>query len=107
MAVFTSNSTHRKTQQSKLIQKLSMQYIEPYVASVDMDMIWSMATPTAEYRQTEDGTPRKWSDYVHKVSSIILVLHGDADCIICVNDPYDATYSTKDDERDLRVQGKA
>jgi hypothetical protein len=24
-----------------------------------------------------------------------------------VNDPYDAPYSTKDDERDLRLQGKA
>ena len=24
-----------------------------------------------------------------------------------MNDPYDAAYSTKDDERDLRVQGKA
>ena len=29
------------------------------------------------------------------------------DHIICVNDPYDAAYSTKDDERELRVQGKA
>ena len=27
------------------------------VAVVDMDMIWSMAAPTAEDRQTEDGTP--------------------------------------------------
>ncbi len=43
---------------------------------------------------------------VHKVSSIILARHGDADRIICVNDPYDAAYSTKDDERDLRVQGR-
>ena len=66
-----------------------------------------MATPTAEDRQTEDGTPYKWSDNVHKVSSIILARHVDADRIICVNDPYDAAYSTKDDEQDLRVQGKA
>ena len=27
--------------------------------------------------------------------------------ISCVNDPYDAANSTKDDERDLRAQGKA
>ena len=72
-----------------------------------MDMIWSMATPTAEDGQTEDGTLYKWLDYVHKVSSIILARHGDADRIICMNDRYDAVYSTKDDERDLRVQGKA
>ena len=70
-----------------------------------MDMIWSFAAPTAEDRQTEDGTPYSWSDYVHKVSSIILARHGDADRIICVDD--DPAYSTKDDERDLRVQGKA
>ncbi|CAL8328789.1 unnamed protein product [Merluccius merluccius] len=66
-----------------------------------MGMIWRMATPSAEDRQTQDGTPYKWSDYVHKVSSIIHhARHGDADCIICVNDPYDAAYSTKDDEQD-------
>ncbi|KAJ8333974.1 hypothetical protein SKAU_G00412930 [Synaphobranchus kaupii] len=72
-----------------------------------MGMIWRMATPSAEDWQKKDGTPYKWLDYVHKVSSIILARHGDADRIICVNDPYDAAYSTKDNERDLRVQGKA
>ena len=107
MTLFNSDDIYRKTQKSKLIQKLSLQSIDlqkPYVAVVDMDMIWSMAAPTAEDRQTKDGTPYNWSDYVHKVSSIILARRGDADCIICVND---AAYSTKDDERDLRVQGKA
>jgi hypothetical protein len=64
-----------------------------------------MATPTAEDRQTQDGTPYKWSDYVQKVSSIIFARHNNATRIICVNDPYDTAYSTKDDERDLRVQG--
>ena len=39
-----------------------------------------------------------------KVSSIILARHGNAHCI--VNDPYNTAYSTKDDERDLRVQGR-
>ena len=105
MAIFNSKGTY-KTQKSKLTQKLSVQYVdlqEPYVALVDMGMIWSMATPTEEDRQTQDGTPYKWSDYVHKVSSIILACHGDANRIICVNDPYVAAYSNKDDERDLRV----
>ena len=72
-----------------------------------MGMIWRMATPSAEDWQTQDGTPYKWSDYVNKVSSIIFGRHGDAERNICVNDPYNADYSTKDDERDLRVQGKA
>ena len=44
--------------------------------------------------------------YVQKVSSIILARHCGAHRIICVNDPYDAAYSTKDDEQDLRIQGK-
>jgi hypothetical protein len=68
-------------------------------------MIWMMATPSAEDRQTQDGTRYKCSDYIHKVSSIILTLHGDANCIICVNDPYNKAFSTKDDEQDLRIQG--
>ena len=55
----------------------------------------------------QDDTPYKWSDYVHKVSSIILARHGNAHRIVCVNDPYNTAYSTKDDERDLRVQGRA
>ena len=76
-------------------------------AVIDIGMIWRMATPTTEDRQTQDGTPYKWSDYAHKVSSIILSCHRNAECIICVNDPYNAPYSTKDDERDLRVHGKA
>ena len=90
MTLFNSNGTYRKSQKSKLIQKLSLQYVylqEPYVALVDMGMIGSLATPTAEDRQTQYGIPCKWSDYVHKVSSIILARHGDADRIICVNNP--------------------
>jgi len=74
MILFNSNGTHRKTQKSKLTQKLSLQYVdlqEPYVALVDMSMIWSIATPTAEDLQTQDGNSHKWSDYVHRVSSII------------------------------------
>ena len=70
-------------------------------------MIWRMATPSAEDRHTQYGTPYKWSDYVHKLTSIILSRHEEAKRIICGNDPYDTMYSTKDDERALRVQGKA
>ena len=109
VSLFNSNGTYRKTQKSKLVQKFSLQSVdlqEPYVALIDMGMIWRMATPTAEDRQTQDGTPYKWSDYVHKVSSIILARHGNAHRIVCVNDPYNTAYSTKDDERDLRVQGR-
>jgi hypothetical protein len=67
VALFNSNGTYRKTQKSKLIQKFSLQPVdlqEPYIALINMGMIWTMATLTAEDRQTQDGT---WSDYVQKV----------------------------------------
>jgi len=101
VALFNSHGTYRKTQKSKLIQKFSLQPIDlqkPYIALVDMGMIWRMATPTAKDHQTQDGTPYKWSDYIQKVSSIIFAHHNNATCIMCVNDPYDTAYSTKDDE---------
>ena len=93
VSLFNPNGTYRKTQKSKLIQKLSLQPIaikEPYVALIDMGMIWRMATSSAEDRQTQYGTPYKWLNNVQKVSSIILAPHRDAHRIICVNDPYDA-----------------
>ena len=78
---------------------------EPYITLTDKGMIWRMAIPSAEDRQMQDGTPYKWLDYVHKLSSIILARHGYAERIICVNDPYDPAYSTIDDEKNMRVQG--
>ena len=77
VALFNPNGTYRKTQKSKLIQKLSLQTIaikEPYVALIDMGLIWRMAAPSAEDRQTQYGTPYKCLNYVQKVSSIILVM---------------------------------
>ena len=90
-----SNGTYRKRQKSKLIQKFSFQPVdlqEPYIALIDMGKIIRH--------------PYKWSDYVQKVSSIIF-RHNNATHIICVNDPYDTAYSTKDNKQDLRVQGRA
>jgi hypothetical protein len=109
MAIFNSCGTYRKTQKSKLIDRLSLQYVDlqgRYTALIDMGMLWRIAPPTAEDRQTQYGTPYKWSDYVHAVSSIILARHVNAERIICINDPYDAPYSNKDNERDMRVYGK-
>lgn len=109
VAMFNSNGTYRKTQKSKLIRKLHLQSIdlqESYIALIDMGMVWRMATPSAEDRQKQDATSYKWSDYAHKVSSIILARHANAHCIFCVNDPYDTAYSVKDDERAMRVQGR-
>ena len=47
----------------------------------------------------------KWRDYGHNVANTILARHRNATKIICVNDVYDSTYSTKDDERILREKG--
>ena len=49
--------------------------------------------------------PYKWRDYADKVVSMVLPPHAETNCVICVNDPYDAGFSTKDDERDMQAQG--
>ena len=49
--------------------------------------------------------PYKWRDYADNVLSMVLPSHAGANCVICVNDPYDADFSTKDDERDIQAQG--
>ena len=70
-------------------QKFSFEPVdlqEPYIAIIDMGKIIR-------------HNPYEWSDYVQKVSSIIF-RHNNATHIMCVNDPYDTAYSTKD----LRVQ---
>ena len=86
VALFNYNSTYRKTQKSQLLQKLCLQSVnlqEPYTALIDMGMVWRMATPSTEDRQKPDSTPYTWSDYVHKLISIILARHGRADHIMC------------------------
>ena len=91
VALFNSNSTYRKSQKSKLIRYCHCNlyiYRSPiYTALIKMGMIWRMTTPSAEDRQKQDGTSYKWSDYVHKVASIILGRHANAERIICVKWP--------------------
>ncbi|MES9882370.1 MAG: hypothetical protein ABW185_15975 [Sedimenticola sp.] len=108
LTLFHVNGTLRKTQKSKLLQKLTQQPLDvpSYTALVDMGMIWRSATPTAEDREKGDGSAYTWGDYGNKVSSMVLTRHADATTIICVNDPYDHTESIKDDERELRIQGQ-
>lgn len=77
MALFNSNGTYRKTQKSKLIQKFSLQPVdlqEPYIALIDMGMIWRMATPTAEDRQTQDGTGLIMSRRYHLSSLLVITM---------------------------------
>ena len=109
LTLFNVNGTFRKTQKSKLLQKLTQQCLDvssPYTALVDMGMIWWLALPTTEDREKGDGYPYTWGNYTKKIASMILERHADATTIICVNDPYDHAESIKDDERESRIQGQ-
>jgi len=65
-------NTEKQTRPEISLQSVQLQ--DPYTALIDMGMLWRMAAPSLEDRQTQYGTPYKWSDYVHKVSSIIVVV---------------------------------
>ena len=108
LTLFNANGTFRKTQKSKLLQKLALQSLDvnSYTALVDMGMMWRLASPTAEERVKSDGSRYTWGDYANKIVSAILARHVNATTIICINDPYDYAESIKDDERELRIQGQ-
>ena len=109
LTLFNVNGTFRKTQKSKLLQKLTQQPldVQSYAALVDMGMIWWLASPTAEDRENLDGLPYTWGNYTNKIVAMILARHINASTIVCINDPYDCTVSIKDDERELRTQGQS
>ena len=77
---------------------------EPYIALIDMIMIWRVATPSAKDRQTQYDTSYKRLDYIQQLISIILGRHSKAEQTNCVNDPYTTAYSAKDNERNLQLQ---
>ena len=108
LTLFNADGTFRKTQKSKLLQKLELQPLDinSYTALVDMGMMWRLASPTAEERVKSDGSPYTWGDYTNKIGSLILARHANATTILCINDPYDYAESIKDNERELRIQGQ-
>ena len=106
--LFNVNGTFRKTQKSKLLQKLIHEPLDvhSYTALVDIGIIWRFASPTVEDRQKGDGSPYTWGDYTKRIRAVIFACHVDAAIILCVNDPYDHTESIKDDECELRTHGQ-
>jgi hypothetical protein len=78
---------------------------QDYVSLVDMGLIWRLATPTHEDREARkrNGSEYYWSDYLHKICSIILSRHAHTRLIILVNDKYDLLFSIKDDQHDRRA----
>ncbi|XP_028404399.1 uncharacterized protein LOC114527028 [Dendronephthya gigantea] len=109
LTLFHVNGTFRKTQKSKILQKLIERPVTltSYTALIDMGMIWRLATPTAEERDKADGSDYTWNDYANKVVNIIVTRHVASTTIICINDPYDRAESIKDDEHELRTQKQA
>lgn len=102
--IFIINSTMKKVQKSKLVEKLNMQPVDPfpdqYIALVHMGFLWSLATPTAEDREKADGSALTWGDYVEKLFSVIGRKHPNASQIVFVNDAYGVENSIKDSEHE-------
>ena len=76
-----------------------------YTVIVDMSLIWHLAAPNIEEREKGDGTMYTWKDYADKVVESVLKRHKYAERIICLNDPYDLSYTIKDNEHNLRQKG--
>ena len=68
-------------------------------------MIWQMSTPTREDWEKDDATVYTWGDFVTKIINLVISRHQLDMKIIMVNDPYNLSYSIKDDERDRWKQG--
>ena len=105
LSIFNANGTIRKVQKSKLLDKFNMSSIpEPslYTAIVDMGFIWHLAAPNIEEREKCYGTMYTWKDYADKVVESVLKRHKYAERIICLNDPYDLSYTIKDSKHNLR-----
>ena len=98
-----------KTVKGKLLELFNLNPIteEPkdYVSIVDMGLIWRLATPTSEDRESRkrNGSEYCWSDYLDKLCAIIYSRHANACLIILVNDKYDLLFSIKDDEHNCRA----
>ena len=84
LTLFNANGTFRKTQKSKLLQKLALQPLDVNSNRVDMGMMWCLASPTAEERVKTDGSPYTWGGYTNKIGSVILAHHVNATTIICI-----------------------
>ena len=72
-----------------------------------MGIIWRMSTPTREDQEEADTTVYTWRDFVTKIISLVISRHQLTMKIIMVNNPYNLTYSIKDDKRDRQKQGNS
>ena len=109
LSMYYVDVSHRKSVKSKLLEHLNLNGVETipaeYSSIIDMGMVWRLATPTAEDRETVKryGRQYQWLDYLEKIVSMILYRHPVAITIILVNGRYDKQYSIKDEEHERRV----
>ena len=109
LSLYHVDGSMRKTAKSKLLEMYNLELVAEkprgHVSLVDMGLIWRLATPTAEDRESKkrDGSEYHWSDYLDKICAIIFSRHADSCLIILINDKYDLPFSIKDDEHDRRA----
>ena len=109
LSLYNVDGSMRKTVKSKLLEHFDLEPVEEvpqeYVGLVDMGLIWRLATPTPEDRETKkrDGSDYCWGDYLNKICMILFSRHANANLLILFNDPYGLLFSIKDDERDRRA----
>lgn len=109
LSLFNVDGSMRKTAKSKLLELFTLDLVtnkpQNHVSLVDMGLIWRLATPTPEDRETtkRDGSHYRWKNYLDKICDIIFARHIDSSLIILINDKYNIPYSIKDDEHERRA----
>ena len=84
----------RKTVKSKLLELFKLDPVSEkprdHISLVDMGLIWRLAAPTPEDRESwkRDDSKYHWGDYLDKICSMIFSRHANAYLIILVNDIY-------------------
>ena len=94
LSVLNVDGSMRKTAKSKLLESVNRDPIADselprhHVSIVDMGLIWRLATPTHEDRETRkrDGEGYAWGDYLDKICTSVCSRHSNAKLIIMVND---------------------
>ena len=108
LSMYYVDGSKRKTTKSKLLETLNMSNVIPelqadYSSIVDMGMIWHLAIPTPEDRESakRDGRQYLWKDYLDKVVNLAYSRHPRAISILLMNDIY-GNPSIKDEEHERR-----
>ena len=77
LSLFNVDGSMHKTVKSKLLELFSLEPVpevpQNHVSLVDMGLIWRLATPTPEDwdARKRDGSDYCWTDYLHKICTII------------------------------------